>query len=36
MIACFMEDHIEHTPYSLLYEAVFEVKEAGFFEMPYK
>ncbi len=25
-----MEDHIEHAPYPLLYEAVFELKEAGF------
>ena len=25
-----MEDHIEHAPYTLLYEAVFELKEAVF------
>ena len=24
-----MEDHIEHAPYPLLHEAVFELKEAG-------
>ncbi len=24
-----MEDHIEHAPYTLLYEAVIELKEAG-------
>ena len=30
MIACFLEDRIEHAPYSLLYKAVFELKEAGF------
>ncbi len=25
-----MYDHIQHAPYSLLHEAVFELKEAGF------
>ena len=25
-----MDDHIEHAPYSFLYEAVFQLKEVGF------